>query len=57
MLLLVLITIHNDITSIEQSSQADFEIALTKLSHKKGDMFFGVFYCQRTHPIETIKQL
>ena len=42
----VLIAVHNDIISVEQSSPADCEIVWTKISHKKGDIMFGAFYCQ-----------
>ena len=53
----VLIAIHCDIISIEQSSSADCEIVWTKISHNKGDIMFGSFYRQPTSPIETIEQL
>lgn len=53
----VLIAIHNDIISVEQSSPADCKIVWTKISHKKGDIMFDTLYRQPTPPIETIEQL
>ena len=52
----VIIAIHSDIISVEQSSPADCDIVWTRISHKKGDIMFGAFYRQPTSPVETIEQ-
>jgi hypothetical protein len=53
----VLIAVHSDIISVDQSSPADCEIVWTKISHNQGDIIFGSFYRQPTSPVETMEQL
>lgn len=53
----VLIAVHSDIISVEQSAPVDCEIVWTKITHNSGDVLFGSFYRPPSTSVDYLEQL